>query len=653
MQPLQFLRNLPVKHKMMFVVMVTCGAILLLVCISLFSLQLFLFKQSAARDLVALAEVVASNIAGPVSFGDELAATEVLMALKSRPQVAAVGIRLPAGTRWVHLGAEDEFTPVGEPLAQASLFFRGRDCYVTQPIMLKGELVGVLDMHANFVETYRRLASSYALILAVVLAVSLIVAAILSTRLQRLISDPIQQLASVVRVVTEEKDYSVRARKFGNDEVGLLTEAFNDMLDQIQARDTALEKLSQRKFESLVNSIDGIVWERGAESIHFAFVSRQSERLLGYAPEEWMASPRFWQGKLHPEDAARAVRSFHEAVARRLPYHFEYRMIAADGRWLWFRESGVVLVEPDQRVTVRGIFQDITEQRMAVEELESLHNRLVEASRHAGMAEVATGVLHNVGNVLNSVNVSITLLRQNTISSNLGSLVKLGGLMKQHEADLTAFLTTDPKGKRVPDFIVLLADQLVAENKTVQAEQDQLARNIEHIMEIVAMQQNYAQISGILEHVSVAELLDHALQMNIASLSVHAVNVVRRFTDVPLATVDKHKVLQILVNLVQNAIHALGESDILDKELAVGLGMRGADRVQITVTDNGVGISPENLTRIFSHGFSTRKDGHGFGLHSGANAAKEMGGWLTAYSKGVGKGATFTLVLPLSSHANA
>jgi len=295
----------------------------------------------------------------------------------------------------------------------------------------------------------------------------------------------------------------------------------------------------------------------------------------------------------------------------------------------------------------RQLQEEVAEHQRAREELTQAQRQLVDSSRQAGMAEVATSVLHNVGNVLNSVNVSITILRQNTISSNLGSLVKLGGLMKQREADLIAFLTTDPKGKRVPDFIILLADQLVAENKAVQAEQDQLARNIEHIKEIVAMQQNYAQISGILEHVSVAELLDHALQMNIASLSVHAVNVVRHFTDVPPATVDKHKVLQILVNLVQNAIHALGESGRLDKELAVGLGMNGADRVQITVTDNGIGVPPENLTRIFSHGFSTRKDGHGFGLHSGANAAKEMGGRLIAYSEGTGKGATFTLELPL------
>src|SRR6185436_11479253 len=171
-------------------------------------------------------------------------------------------------------------------------------------------------------------------------------------------------------------------------------------------------------------------------------------------------APGFWQEKLHPEDAAQAVQSFHEAVAARQPYRCEYRMIAADGRAVWILESGVVLAEPDQPVTVRGIFQDITEQKKAAEELDHLNHRLVETSRQAGMAEVATGVLHNVGNVLNSVNVSVTLVRENFRHSEISSLIQVAALLRQHASDFGTFLTTDPKGKLVPGFVIQLAEHL-------------------------------------------------------------------------------------------------------------------------------------------------------------------------------------------------
>jgi PAS domain S-box-containing protein len=399
--------------------------------------------------------------------------------------------------------------------------------------------------------------------------------------------------------------------------------------------------------EALVHSIDGIVWESTPDTFQFTFVSRQVERLLGYQPEEWLANPRFWQEKLHPEDAAQAIQTCRDMVARREPYNYEYRMIAADGRTVWIRESGVVLLENDKPAAVRGIFQDITEQKLAAAELDELNKQLLETSRQAGMAEVATGVLHNVGNVLNSVNVSTTLIREKLRGSEVASLVKLGGLLQQYEADLPGFLTAHPKGKLVPRFIIQLADQLGAENKLLQEEQDQLTRNVEHIKEIVSMQQNYARVSGIIEPISVANLLDDALQINAAGFSRHGVQVVRQYSDVPPATADKHKVLQILINLVHNAKYALDDSGRLDKRLTVGIGMNGNNCLKVTVNDNGIGIPPENLNRIFSHGFSTRKGGHGFGLHSGANAAKEMGGQLSVHSEGAGKGATFTLELPL------
>ena len=283
-----------------------------------------------------------------------------------------------------------------------------------------------------------------------------------------------------------------------------------------------------------------------------------------------------------------------------------------------------------------------------MQELETLHKELLVASREAGMAEVATGVLHNVGNALNSVNVSAALIRDKLQRSQVFTLAKVRGLLQEHAGDLAAFLTSDPRGKLVPGFIVQLVGKLEREQAALMTEHDLLVHNVEHIKEIVARQQNYAHTLGFLERVSIVTMVEHTLRMNQLGLERLKIKVIRQYAEVPDLMVDKHKVLQILTNLVQNAKHALDSAPGRDKRLTIGIRRQGDDLVEVTVTDNGEGIAPDNLTRIFSYGFTTRQQGHGFGLHSGANAAKEMGGQLTAHSAGPGQGAVFTLVLPLN-----
>jgi signal transduction histidine kinase len=274
------------------------------------------------------------------------------------------------------------------------------------------------------------------------------------------------------------------------------------------------------------------------------------------------------------------------------------------------------------------------------------HQKLLAVSRQAGMAEVATSVLHNVGNVLNSVNVSATLLTDNTKKSKVPYLGKIVALLDDHAADLGPFMTGDPKGRQLPGFLSQVAGQLVREQQTALQELELLRQNIEHIKDIVAMQQSYAKISGVTETVTVTDLAEDALRMNAGALSRHEIKVVREYGDVPPIVVEKHKVLQILVNLIRNAKYACDDSRRPDKQIR--LRVAPADHgVWISVIDNGVGIPRENLTRIFNLGFTTRKGGHGFGLNSGASAAKELGGSLVAQSDGSGLGASFTLKLPL------
>ncbi len=377
------------------------------------------------------------------------------------------------------------------------------------------------------------------------------------------------------------------------------------------------------------------------------FTNPHWQKITGLSLRESLGAG--WQRAIHPDDAKRIVEEWSHAVREGLAHEAEFRFCRPDGetRWVHLRVAPV-LSETGERVGQIGTTEDITARKRAEAELAKAHKELVVASRQAGMAEVATGVLHNVGNVLNSVNVSATVMRESLKASEVASLGRVAALMRDHDGDLAGFLTADPKGRLIPGFVIQLADSLASEHAMFSAEHEQLARNIEHIKEIVAMQQNYARVSGVLEKVQIADVLEDALRINSGGLERHGVEVVRNFGEVPVATVDKHKVMQIFVNLVHNAKYALDESELADRRITLGIGMSGTDRIRIVVADNGVGIAQENLTRIFSRGFTTRRNGHGFGLHSGSIAAREMGGFLKAESGGIGRGATFTLEIPVS-----
>ena len=331
------------------------------------------------------------------------------------------------------------------------------------------------------------------------------------------------------------------------------------------------------------------------------------------------------------------------------------RIKSHDGRQAWVLSSKLPLRdEHGEVIGTFGITRDITESKQTELELEKTQKDLVAASRAAGMAEVATGVLHNVGNVLTSLNVSAGTLASGLHDSKTGALAKLAVLLREHSGDLAAFITNDPKGRRVPEFIETLAQHFVAERERLLGEISSMQRNIDHIKEIVSMQQAYATMVGVTEPLDAAQLLEDAIRMNAGALVRHDVGVMRDIDFVPPVVAERAKVLQILVNLIRNAKYACDESGAAEKLITLRVKATATNRVQIVVQDNGVGIAPENLTRIFAHGFTTRKDGHGFGLHSSANAAKEMDGSVIVFSAGKGQGATFTLDLPaLTAEASA
>ncbi|MDB6155193.1 MAG: sensor signal transduction histidine kinase, partial [Chthoniobacteraceae bacterium] len=313
------------------------------------------------------------------------------------------------------------------------------------------------------------------------------------------------------------------------------------------------------------------------------------------------------------------------------------------------RELDAKIIEQQQ--TEWELQAQIAEGKQMEIEIEKTHQELLDASRQAGMAEIATNVLHNVGNVLNSVNISCSVIESTVRKSNIGSVAKVSELLVKNSDNLPDFFSGDPIGRKLPDFFGKLAARLEKERTAVLGEVDSLGRNIEHIKAIVAFQQNYAKGFRVGESLPLADVVEHALKINAEALTRARIEVVRDFQPVPPVTMERHKVLQILVNLIRNANHALTDADQAgSRKLSVRV-VGENDRVFVTVRDNGIGIPLENLTRIFAHGFTTRKEGHGFGLHSGVLAASEMGGRLTVESGGLGKGAAFTLELPIHFEA--
>lgn len=302
----------------------------------------------------------------------------------------------------------------------------------------------------------------------------------------------------------------------------------------------------------------------------------------------------------------------------------------------------------EQRVRERTqeLELQVVAKEQALDELAAAQSSLLGMSRAAGMAEVATGVLHNVGNVLNSVNVSCSLIMDQLRESRVANVARLADLITESGSDLGRFLTEDPRGQKIPTYLTSLASALKEEHQLMFRESEALNARIEHIKEIVTMQQTYGRVSGVLENIAPEQLMEDALKLNAEALSRHKIIVHRQYEPVGPITVDRHKVLQILLNLISNAKYACTDNTDRKKILTIRIFNSGPDRLRFQTVDNGMGILPENSTRIFQHGFTTRKSGHGFGLHSGALVAKGLGGSLTAHSDGPGLGATFTLDLP-------
>lgn len=518
-----------------------------LACTGILITEVATFRKAMVQDLSATAEMVGINSSAALMFEDKDFATQILSSLKAQPNIIYAQLYDAENNVFSNytIDTEDENISVSMPDLEVPGAFQGqRSLGFVYPIELDKEHVGTLYIVSDLSkidQAYYRLFS----ITILVFIVSSIIGLLIVSRLQRVISQPLANLAEAARLVRDEDDYSVRAEIDTRDELGALVDGFNTMLDRIEVSNQEISESNQE------------------------------------------------------------------------------------------------------------LQQEISERKDAEKKLKDTHKKLLDTSRLAGMAEVATGILHNVGNTLTSVNVSATLIGDKLRKSDTRHLKQLNALIQENIDNLPEFFAKDPKGQKIPDFLDNLAKVVEKEQTLFKDEIDNLRKNINHIRDVIETQQNYSKVVGVRERISAVDLMEHALFLSDDDIIKNSIRIIKDFDYTGEITMERHKVLQILVNLVRNAIQATKINRPHDREIILYIQTKAENMVEFQVNDNGVGISKVHLNRIFQHGFTTKRSGHGFGLHSSALFAKEMGGKLTAYSEGLGQGASFILTLPIMAEQSS
>lgn len=299
------------------------------------------------------------------------------------------------------------------------------------------------------------------------------------------------------------------------------------------------------------------------------------------------------------------------------------------------------------------IVRDITARKETEATLADAQGQLVDAAHKSGMADMATGVLHNIGNILNSVNLAGEEIHRISSGSKISGLLKANDLLMQHQENMQEFLTQDARGQKLPDYFIKMGAVLSSEIAEINKESKDLIKKTTMMKEVISTQQAYAKSGFHSEQLDLPELVKDALKIQDASLKKWGVRLHTYYENTPACTGQKSKLLQVITNLIKNAKEAMNDNDQYNrpKELIIETGALNDSAIYLKVKDNGCGISPDQLTKIFNHGFTTKQEGHGFGLHTCANAMTEMKGALKVDSEGVQKGACFTVTIPRSKAA--
>jgi two-component system NtrC family sensor kinase len=385
------------------------------------------------------------------------------------------------------------------------------------------------------------------------------------------------------------------------------------------------------------------------------FPSVADQALTGFAQAldlesfHWFAFPSLSQRVLLVAGFSQAASGFHQESDH------DHGHFVSFGTHIGALVNNVALIgQLDQErselhTANRNLDRSLAELTSAQRQLLESSQKLADVSRRAGMADIATGVLHNVGNTMNSVNVAVQTTVERVKALPIAGLGNVVGLLEAE--NFAERGQVDPiRAGQIVAYLKLLHTHFCDGRDSIQEELETTNQSVNHVNWIVSKQQAYAKTEGFSEQCNVSELVDDALGLTGASLSQLDIAVVRDFQPAPPVRIDRHKALQILVNLLSNARHALADSDTSARRIVARI-RHTESKVRICVEDNGIGIDRRHLSRLFTHGFTTRRNGHGFGLHTSALAAQELHGALTGTSDGPGRGACFVLELPTINEA--
>ncbi|MDP1975016.1 MAG: ATP-binding protein, partial [Alphaproteobacteria bacterium] len=283
-----------------------------------------------------------------------------------------------------------------------------------------------------------------------------------------------------------------------------------------------------------------------------------------------------------------------------------------------------------------GIAMDISKRKHFETELNVSNQKLITTARLAGMADVATSVLHNIGNVLNSANVSLGLILQKLKNDHCQKLFAVIQMIKDNLPNIVDYIKDDPKGKVVPRYLVSMGETLAKDHEVFGQEILNISKHLDHMKEIVSKQKSISRVVSLKEKTFLHELINDALQISGGENLKEYIQINKNYTENDFVLTDKSKATQIMINLIKNAKEAIIENiENKNKELSISVQKNAPEEfINISVEDSGIGITDENISKIFTFGFTTKKDGHGFGLHSSVLAARELGGDLIAKSKG-------------------
>jgi PAS domain S-box-containing protein len=428
-------------------------------------------------------------------------------------------------------------------------------------------------------------------------------------------------------------------------EEGDLLDAVAEWLGSIAERKKAEEKL--QLFRNLIERSNDCIFAVEPKWGRFLDVNNRACDSLGYTRKELLNMMTIKDIEVSIPDDSHWHKQV-EILKDKKDIVKQSRYKRKDGS-MFFVETSLKLVTQKKQDYIIAIARDITERKRAEAKLKTAQEKLLETAREVGMAEVATGVLHNVGNVLNSVSVTAESVQKRVRNSKISYLSDVVGLFEEHANELGAFMANEERGKKIPTFLANLSNELIDEQQRCLEALEELTKHVQHVGDIIQLQQSHSKTKGLVEPTSIEEIVEDTLKINAEMITRNSVEVMREIPNLPTVLLDRHKVLQILTNLISNAIYALSKSERDEKILKIQVSDQDKVRLRIDVSDNGIGIPEENLTRIFEHGFTTKKKGHGFGLHSTALAANELNGSIKVHSDGPGKGAVFTVELPFKT----